>query len=266
MRKKLLIALCTLPLLFLAVIAVAFFGNPLSKALATRAAKIYMAAQYPSYTLEQVGYNFKDGYYYAHLTDPAQVDGNFSLSLGWWGTVLSDDYDYRVTGGENTRNRLSMEYRDLVASVLETPQAGLPLDFGFGDLEIWSREALANDDCPAYALVTEELTRNGSYDVRELGAQAGHLVYYLQEPHPSLVRLTHWLLEIRRLMDEAGVPFVAIDLHLRDLPDEEGVRQDSDLYVLHVPYGDIHEEDALQRVTDANRAAIAYYAQMDKET
>ena len=248
----------------LCLFANALVGNPVSKALAARAAKARMTAQYPTYTLEEVTYSFKDGNYYAHLTDPNQIDGDFSMAFTGGGKLLWDSYEDRVLSGENTRNRLSMEYRDLVDAVLEAPQAGLPLDFGFGDLECWSREAAANEDCPPYALITEDFTVNGTYDVRALGAQAGHLVYYLQEESPSLERLAHWLLEIRRMMDEAGVPFVDIDLSLRYLRDENDRRPHSDLYVLHFLYEEIYEEGLLERVKAANADAIAYYAELDK--
>ena len=266
-KKHLKIAALVLALTIIAglcLFANALVGNPVSKALATRTAKGHLADHYPTYTLDQVGYSFKDGNYYAHLTDPAQIDGDFSLSITPTGKLRYDSYESRVLSGENTRSRLSMEYRAMVDAVLEAPQASLPLDFGFGDLECWSRETLGNEDCPDYALITEELEVNGTYDVRALGARAGHLVYYLQEEEPSLERLAHWLLEIRRLMDKGGVPFVDIDLSIRYLRDENDQRPESDLYVLHFPYEDIYEEGLLQRVEQANADAIAYYAEMDK--
>ena len=172
-----------------------------------------------------------------------------------------------MLSGENTRSRLSMEYRDLVDAVLEAPQAGLPLDFGYGDLECWSREALELEleDAPDYALITDDLVPNGIYDVRALGAQAGHLVYYLEEEAPSLESLAHWLLEIRRMMDSAGVPFVDIDLSLRYPRNEDGTHTDCDIYVLHFPYEDIYQEGLVQRVQVANAAAIAYYAELDAQ-
>ena len=266
-KKHLKIAALVLALAIVAglcLFANALVGNPVSKALATRTAKGHLAAHYPTYTLDEVGYSFKDGNYYAHLTDPNQIDGDFSLSITPTGKLRYDSYESRVLSGENTRDRLSMEYRDLVDAVLETPAAGLPLDFGFGDLECWSREAAANEDCPPYALITEDLTVNGTYDVRALGAQAGHLIYYLQVEEPSPEQLAHWLLEIRRLMDEAGVPFVDIDLSIRYLRDENDRRPASDLYVLHFPYDAIYEEGLLERVKQANADAIAYYAEQDK--
>ena len=268
-KKHLKIAAMVLALTIIAglcLFANALVGNPVSKALATRTAKGHLADYYPTYTLETVGYSFKDGNYYAHLTDPAQIDGDFSLSITPTGKLRYDSYESRVLSGENTRSRLSMEYRAMVDAALEGPSSPLPVDFGGGDLECWSREILELelDDAPDYALITDDLVPNGIYDVRALGAQAGHLVYYLQEESPSVERLAHWLLEIRRMMDESGVPFVDIDLTLRYLHDENGSRPESDLYVLHFPYADIYEEGLLERVKQANADAIAYYEELDK--
>lgn len=265
-KKHLKIAALVLALAMtvgLALFANALVGNPVSKGLATRAAKKQMARQYPTYTLERVTYSFKDGNYHAFLTDPDQLDGDFSMSFTGGGKLLWDSYEDRVTGGGNTRDRLSRSYRDLVDAALEGPTSPLPVDFGGGDLEIWDREVLQVDDCPGYALITEDLEVNGIYDVRALGAQAGHLVYYLEVDDPSAECLAHWLLEIRRMMDAAGVPFVDIDLSLRYPRNEDGTHTDCDVYVLHFPYEDIYEEGLVQRAQAANAAAIAYYAELD---
>ena len=56
---------------------IGFFGNPVSHLLASRTARQYQAAHYPTYTIEASGYNFKTGRYYAHLTDPPSPTGIF---------------------------------------------------------------------------------------------------------------------------------------------------------------------------------------------
>ena len=258
------LALAVVVLVVVLVFIFAFFGNPVSHLLASRTARLYQKEHYPTYTVESTGYNFKNGNYYAHLTDPSQVDGDFSLEMSPGGKLVLNTYEDRVLSGENTRHRLSMEYRDLCRQVLETEQAGLPLDFGFGDLEIWHREALGNHDCPDYALVTEDLVPNGVYDVRELGAQAGHLVYYLQVKSPSVEELAHWLLEIRRLMDQAGVPFVSIDVDLRYLRNEDGTRPSTDIRVNNFPYVEIYADGLVERVTATVNARGNDYNEIGK--
>ena len=60
-KKHLKIAALMLALAIVAglcLFANALVGNPGSKVLATRTAKAHMAAHYPSYTLEEVGYSF----------------------------------------------------------------------------------------------------------------------------------------------------------------------------------------------------------------
>ena len=100
--------------------------------------------------------------------------------------------------------------------------------------------------------------------MRELGAQAGHLVYYLQEEQPSLERLAHWLLEIRRLMDEAGLPFVSIDVDLRYLRNEDGTRPSTDIRVSNFPYEEIYADGLTARVTAAVNAWNNDYNEMEK--
>lgn len=258
------LVLAAVVLAVVCIFIIGFFGNPVSHLLASRTARQYQAEHYPTYTIGASGYNFKTGRYYAHLTDPAQPDGDFSLELSSGGKLLLDTYADRVLSGENTSHRLSMEYRDLCRQVLETEQAGLPLDFGFGTLEIWRREALGNHDCPDYALVTEDLVPNGTYDVRALGAQAGHLVYYLEDADPTPEKLAHWLLEIRRLMDEAGLPFVSIDVDLRYLRNEDGTRPSTDIRVSNFPYEEIYADGLTARVTAAVNAWNNDYNEMEK--
>jgi len=258
------LVLAVLVLMIVIVFLFAFFGNPVSHLLASHTARQYQKIHYPAYIVERTGYNFKNGNYYAHLTDPAQPDGDFSLEMTPGGKLVLDTYEDRVLSGENISRRLSMEYRDLCRQTLETEQAGLPLDFGFGDLEIWRREALNNHDCPDYALVTEDLVPNGTYDVRELGAQAGHLTYYLQVESPSAEELAHWLLEVRRLMDEAGIPFVSIDVDLRYLRKEDGTRPSTDIRVRNFPYTEIYADGLAERVTAAVNARDNDYNKIGK--
>ena len=112
------LALAVVVLVIVIVFICAFFGNPVSRLLAARTAKGHLADHYPTYTLERVSYNFKDGNYHAHLTDSNQVDGDFYVILTPGGKLLADTYQDRVLSGENTHLRLTMEYRAMVDAVL----------------------------------------------------------------------------------------------------------------------------------------------------
>jgi hypothetical protein len=58
------LALAVVVLVIVIVFICAFFGNPVSRLLAARTAKGHLADHYPTYTLERVSYNFKDGNYH----------------------------------------------------------------------------------------------------------------------------------------------------------------------------------------------------------
>ena len=64
-------------------------GNPISKAMAKNTAEAYLKAQYPQsdYEIERVSYSFKDSGYYAHVTSPGSMDGDFTLRLSMLGLV-----------------------------------------------------------------------------------------------------------------------------------------------------------------------------------
>ena len=250
-------------LLGLGWFANAMVGNPISKALATRSAEAYLTQHLPNtdYVLERVTYSFKDGNYHAFYTSPTAIDGDFSADFDWLGRYTWDTYD-SVTNKFNTASRLDMDYRTLCDTVLEAPDSPYGgEEIAFGTLEICPGAYInqANHpDIPAYTLPQEELVLNGTYDIRRLGAQAGHLVIYVTDtPTPNTA--ADYLLDIRSRMDAAGVPFRAIDLTLRD------PETDADLHLLDFAAADITAEGLIDRVTAAAKAAADYYAALDKE-
>ena len=116
----------------------ALVGNPVSYFLAKNTVEHYLEEQHgkTDYEVESLGYNFKFGEYYAHITSPTFLDGDFSLTVSMTGKVKSDDYTYRVKEKSNVANRLSMAYRERVEEILENPSFfPYPTDIAFGDLE-----------------------------------------------------------------------------------------------------------------------------------
>lgn len=250
-------------LLGLGWFANAMVGNPISKALATRSAEAYLTQHLPNtdYVLERVTYSFKDGNYHAFYNSPTAIDGDFSADFDWLGRYTWDTYD-SVTQGHNTARRLNMAYRELTDTVIEAPGSPYGGDnVAFGTLEFHPADYINDEnypDVPRYAIPPETLVVNGTYDIRELGAQAGHLFINVDtEPSPEAAAAC--LLDIRSRMDAAGVPFRAIDLTLWD------PETDADLHLLDFAAADITEEGLIDRVTAAAKAAADYYAALDKE-
>ena len=83
-----------------------FFGNPVSKILCRNSAEKYVSENYPDCHIENVGYNFKDGRYFANIQKEGSVDTNFFVYTDWLGNIKYDSYESYVTSGKNTVNRM----------------------------------------------------------------------------------------------------------------------------------------------------------------
>lgn len=119
---------------------------------------------------------------------------------------------------------------------------------------------------PAYALYTEDLVLDQIYDIREFGKAAGHLVLYVYDEDVSIEKATEILLEVKHLMDAGGVSFHAIDLVLEyPKPEDDSPRKEGRVETMEFLYDDIYEEGLVERINDANEAAIAHHAKADAE-
>lgn len=77
--------------------AVAFFGNPISRVLANKAANDYLKTHYTELELEKdrAFYNFKDAKYIVRLQDKNSPDSQFALSFDSLGRLKYDSYGDR---------------------------------------------------------------------------------------------------------------------------------------------------------------------------
>lgn len=103
MKRKSIVKGILLTLLALVVILVlwvlaGFFGNPLSKYLANRAADSYLETHYQDLDLDrsETYYNFKDAAYMVQLQDKNSLDSKFSLAFDWRGRLKYDSYPNRI--------------------------------------------------------------------------------------------------------------------------------------------------------------------------
>lgn len=258
-------ALCAALLLIfgLAAFANSLVGNPISKALASRTARQYIAQQYADtdYALDRIGYNFKDGNYYAHLKSPTSIDGDFALSLNGFGKLIYDNYADRVTSGENTANRLNAEYRALTDRVFDDPAFPYQSDIAFGKLVFYAEKAGFTPE-----ITVEELELNRLYDVPALGREVGRLVVYVDCDTISEERMAEVLLDIRQRMELSGAPFRVIDLVLQyPRPEDGSPRAEGRLAVMDFAWEDITPDGLESRVAVAVAETERYYAEQDKK-
>lgn len=272
MKKKIwkIIALIVAVTLIVVVcwFANALCGNPISKLLAEKAADEYLEVNFEEtdYYIEHVGFSFKDTNYYAHVRSETSIDTQFTLYIDMMGRVYFDTYG-SVTGGHVTARRVQQEYRDLADQIFESPDFPYPDGICYGTLEIYPQEAFDDPNLiiPNYTLNTEDLILDKVYDPRELGAQAGHLIVYVDADTVSIEEAARIMLFIRSEFDEANIPFVAMDFMLEYLLPEAGPRADEYIWVENFLYEDIYEDGLEDRIAEADAVLRAYYAEMDAQ-
>ncbi len=281
MKKKGLKLLALAGALFLIVLlgwtANGLIGNPISRYLADKNARKYLEKHFPNtdYYIEDTSYSFKEGAYIADVKAPGSMDRYFSITMDMAGRYRWDSYE-NVEDGFHTFLRLDEEYRKLTDSVLESPSFPWHGDIMYGTLEIYAKEdrlaeeedehgADKDDDFPDYALAQEELEPDKLYDIRQLGAQAGHLMIYIEGDAITAEKAAEAILGVKHSMDDAGVPFYAMEFHLREPLSENGTREEKSIDVLEILYQDMEEGSILQQVRQADKAAKERYAREEKE-
>lgn len=247
-------------------------GNPVSHALASKAAKAYLSDRFSDtdYEMERITHSFKDGRYHAFMVSPTSIDGDFSVCFSMMGEYCYDTYD-SVQDGWNTAQRLNSEYRKLTDTILNDP--ALPYDntqvysIMFGELEIYPKEFIDDPnvhDIPDYSLVQDDLELNKIYDIKELGVQAGHLILYVDNEVISVEETARIMLDFRSMFDEADIPFYAMDFVLRHPRTEDGQSDDEEIRINDFLYQDIYEEGLTERIEIAIEETAAYYAILDQ--
>lgn len=247
------------------IFANSLVGNPISKLLATNTAKQYIKENHPDmdYQLDGVTFNFKFVCYNAYFTSASSPDSSFTLMLGMDGKIVHNYYEDHVTNRGNTARRLEEAYRAAVGKVLDNPTLPYDCHIGFGELQFIPEEFKNEAGVPPYALITDELILDGIYDVGELGAKAGKLTIYIYDDTVTAERLAEIILDIKGMLDDAGVSFYIMDCVLEYPKPESGQWQQGRVEVMDFLYADIYEEGIVERVQASNDAANDYYDEMD---
>ena len=266
MKKRIILivisVLVTLLTLCACIFANAFFGNPVSSFIAKVVADNYVDENYPSegYEIEDVRYSFKDGCYHAYVSSEEHLDGDFTVYLNSFGGIERDDYEYRVAERANVSDRLFLLYRARVGAVLESKDFPYECHIAYGNLE-FDREA--GEQIPESTISRDELINGAEYDIDELGKTNGTLVLYIDTDRADSSKAAEILLDVRRIMDAAGVTFYSVDLNLRVLGAEDTVQDE--FCILDFKYEDIYEDGIGERVAAAKEETDAYFERMDAE-
>lgn len=185
--KIILNAVLTILLLIVIFTQFVFYGNPISKILADKAADEYLKTHYTDLDLvhERAYYNFKDGTYVVSLWDMKSIDTKFNLEFDSFGKMKRDTFDDRLF---NTLRRYMGFLDDLADEIAK--DSGL-------DFVIWLRP----DDDFDYR---EYLTLDQDFDKDNLPSKitAGFKAY---AEKPSLDDLMNGLKKVYEALKERNI-------------------------------------------------------------
>lgn len=231
-------------------------GNPISKTLANKSAEKYIEATYPDMDLEinKAKYNFKFGGYSVFVEQPGSADIHFSVDISPTGKIKWDSYESSVLGKFNTWKSINSQYREMVEEVFAAEDFPYESEIDFGEIKIINESK--HSFGPEYGLESNELEIDKNYDIKELGARAGNLVYYIEDEIINTKRASEILLDLKNVFDEKNVPFYAINFTLQEpeiSPDRKAFRVNGFLY------SEIYEEGLVERLKKAASELEAYY-------
>ena len=168
-------------------IVLSFYGNPISKIMADKAADQYLETHHRDLDLvhERAYYNFKDGTYVVRLWDKHSIDTKFTLEYDSFGKMKRDTFDDRLF---NTFRRYMGFLDDLADEIAK--DSGL-------DFVIWLRP----DDDTDYR---DYLTLDQDFDRDNLPSKitAGFKAY---AEKPSLDDLMNGLKKVYEALKERDI-------------------------------------------------------------
>ncbi len=271
MNKWIKLAMIVIGIIILAgglLIVNSLFGNPVSKMIAKSSAEKYLEKNYheEDFVIEDVFYNFKDGAYNVNIMSPSSIDSHFSLTIPF-NKVVRDSYEDDVLSGWNTYRRIDEEYRKMVEKVLSAEDFPLASDIDFGTIEIFDKNAPDSFDQPDYGVQIDGLELDKIYDVKELAKTTGHIVYYAENADISFTKASDYLMIIKNELDEAGIPFYAIDFVLQNPKEDTGkpYEDEASIHTANFLYSDIYEEDLAKRLEENHDLLMDYYGQEDEK-
>lgn len=170
---------------FIVYLVMAFYGNPITKMIATSQIRTYVEENYPDMNLEvaKAVYNFKFGDYLSHVQSKTSEDTAFTVS--WHKGVIQDSYESDVVKHYKTYTRIQMELSKLVQDTIsrEFPYETFIL---FADLD------KSMDD---YSMLTLDMP----LDSESIPAPTTLTIYFYENKIDYEVFRTH-LLELRDIM------------------------------------------------------------------
>lgn len=234
MRNKINIIVTSVLILILLGLLIsfvnAFWGNPISAAIATGKIKSYVKENYPDMDLEipKASYNFKFSNYFSTVQSKTSPDTYFTVE--WSDGKIYDTYESDVINHFTTLQRISTEFNKKVEAIIneEFPYETsiLIADFGKSEVDLSKLTAdmvldITNPPIPA-SLIVYVLSNDISYEY--LSARLLDL-YQIMEKHQIPIDLYSVVIEEPLPEGEKSAPG-GESLHLFEFPAEKIMAED----------------------------------------
>lgn len=245
MRRKrihwttvLIITILFLIIGFFANLVMAFYGNPVSAAIATVKIKAYMEDTYPDMDLEipKAGYNFKFEEYVSHVKSKTSQDTYFNVS--WSKGKIYDSYECDVVKLYNTYDRLNKEFSEQVEEIIQK-------DFPYETSILFADLGKEEQDF-------EELSLDMPLDIKNPPMPADLVIYILSD-EISYEFLSARLLELYQLMNKYEIPIDTYSVVIEEpliKGEEKPAPNGKTIYLYDFPAGKISSVNLIEVIKE----------------
>lgn len=238
-------------------------GYPVSYFVVKHSLSTYMEENYSDtdFAAANPRHAFKLGRFVVDVSSPSSPDSHFTLEFDADGSLLYDGYETKVASGWNTAMRLSNQYYKLCRTVMES--AAFPFEV---ECEGSMEEAISGGKAQREEPGTypehwdiQQLQLDQDCEISQLSGTYGTVILTVATDEVSLDAAETSLLELRRIMEQANLPFCSVELWLQSEEQDAYDNPVETMHILNFGWDDIYEEGFAERMQSAFDATTDYY-------
>ena len=222
---------------FIANFFMAFFGNPITKLIATSKIEKYVLDTYPDQDLEvsSAVYNFKFGDYISHVQSRSSEDTVFTVS--WHKGVVNDTYDQDVTKHYQTYIRLQNNLSKLV-------QDSIGKEFPYETFIVFADLDKSRDD---FSMLTLDMP----FDSAALPVPTTLTIYFYEDKINYEVFRTH-ILELRDVMKKNDIRIDYYSIVMEKTPEdgEKPTLNQESIYLYDYPADRLASDNLIEEIKE----------------
>ncbi|HKM34537.1 MAG TPA: hypothetical protein VJY54_07325 [Lachnospiraceae bacterium] len=220
--KKMIIAIIAIVVMVLILDSSnAWFGNPISKAIAKKTAEKYIDENYGdlNLVLQEAGYNFKFSHYYVRFQSTDSIDTTFTVHVNSYGKVLDDDYQYEVANNFRTLRRYESELREIGDKLFRAQ-----LNYNISNA-LLLLEKVSDEDML-------KLTKDMPFDIQNMPSEINASITIIDEDI-SYGKMSEVLINMAEVCKKENIPIATFSVRIEKEKDEAEKRSYVNVY--HIP-------------------------------